>query len=242
MLTTIGICIRWLRRRYYDIFVPSHFSFAGGASLALWKHLAVQRAGARLLILGGLVMWAIFLLLDNLLCAWRNIVWSKQLGNTTVEKFEDIIRLKVRVPRRWQVRAGHHVFLSMPGLNLKSILQSHPFMIAWWEEAGEELILYSLVQPRKSGLTRDLETSRATSHFTIISGPYGSLTNYQDYGAVLMFASGIGIAAQVPHIKELFDRFTQGTARTRRIHLVWKTKKEGQSHPALSYSCFANSA
>jgi NAD(P)H-flavin reductase len=185
-------------------------------------------------------MWATFLLLDSLYCAWRNIAWSKQLGHTTVEKVEDIIRLKVRVPRRWHVRAGQHVFLSMPGLNLKSIFQSHPYMIAWWEEAGEELILYSLVQPR-NGLTRDLETSRTTSHLTLISGPYGSLTNYEDYGAVLMFASGIGIAAQVPHFKDLFYRFAQGTARTRHMHLVWKTKNEGQSHPPSSYFCFANS-
>ncbi|RSL52058.1 hypothetical protein CEP51_015115 [Fusarium floridanum] len=39
-----------------------------------------------------------------------------------------------------------------------------------------------------------------------------------------MFASGFGIAAQLPYLKKLMYGYNSRKARTRRVHLVWKLK------------------
>jgi hypothetical protein len=42
-----------------------------------------------------------------------------------------------------------------------------------------------------------------------------------------MVATGMGIIAQLPYIKELLDGQRQGQVRTRRISLVWRLEQEG---------------
>ena len=61
-----------------------------------------------------------------------------------------------------------------------------------------------------------------------VDGPYGKNGNVRDFGSVLMFASGIGIAAQVPYIKELLKDFREGRVRTKSIVLVWQLNKESE--------------
>ncbi|KAM3414189.1 hypothetical protein BST61_g10848 [Cercospora zeina] len=56
-----------------------------------------------------------------------------------------------------------------------------------------------------------------------LDGPYGLSLRLEDFGTVLLFASGDGIFAQLPLLKGLTDSYRQRTARTRRIKLVWLT-------------------
>jgi len=49
-----------------------------------------------------------------------------------------------------------------------------------------------------------------------------------EYGNVLMFASGIGIAAQVPYIKEVLRAFRESKARIKSILLIWQLDKESK--------------
>ena len=63
---------------------------------------------------------------------------------------------------------------------------------------------------------------------TWIDGPYGIPRNLGDFGDVLIFANGIGIAAQVPYIKELLRDVHESRVRTRRITLVWQLEKESK--------------
>ncbi|KAL8903803.1 MAG: hypothetical protein Q9207_003695 [Kuettlingeria erythrocarpa] len=48
-----------------------------------------------------------------------------------------------------------------------------------------------------------------------------------EYGTVFMFASGLGIAAQLPYIKQLLWDGAQCRTRTKRIHLVWQLRDPG---------------
>lgn len=41
------------------------------------------------------------------------------------------------------------------------------------------------------------------------------------YGTTMLFAGGIGITHQVPHVRDLVAGFANGTIATRRILLVW---------------------
>lgn len=45
-----------------------------------------------------------------------------------------------------------------------------------------------------------------------------------DFGAILMFATDNGIAAQLPYLRKLIDDYNQCRIRTRRIHLIWQLR------------------
>jgi hypothetical protein len=46
---------------------------------------------------------------------------------------------------------------------------------------------------------------------------------------VLMVASGYGITAQLPYLKQLLHEYNSRKAKSRRIHLVWTLKTLGTS-------------
>jgi len=60
------------------------------------------------------------------------------------------------------------------------------------------------------------------------SGPHGSNLPIGDYGKVLMVATGFGIAAQLPFLKELIQGFNLSEVRTRNIHMVWQLQDLGE--------------
>ncbi len=99
-------------------------------------------------------------------------------------------------------------------------------MIVWWERTGDGLTISLLVKPRR-GFTRKLGgiTNRRLAAF--IDGPYGPEHNFGEYGTVLMFATGIGIAGHMSYIKDLVRGYNSCEVRTRRIVLVWQLDDEG---------------
>ncbi|KAL2048945.1 hypothetical protein ABVK25_010798 [Lepraria finkii] len=101
-------------------------------------------------------------------------------------------------------------------------------MISWWDNdhEGRGVNIYLLVKPG-TGFTQKL--LRHAGSFALkawVDGPYGQIEDIGNYGSVVMFASGIGIAAQVPYIKELLKGFHEYRVRTKSILLVWQLDKE----------------
>ena len=68
-------------------------------------------------------------------------------------------------------------------------------------------------------------------YIAFFSVPHCSGALIGDYGKVLMIATGFGIAAQLPFLKELIQGFNRSEARTRNIHLVWQLNNLGE-HPS----------
>ncbi|KAI9784310.1 MAG: hypothetical protein M1839_002371 [Geoglossum umbratile] len=60
----------------------------------------------------------------------------------------------------------------------------------------------------------------------IIEGPYGNELNLELYGTVLLFATGIGIAGQLPYVKQLLEGYHNCEVKTRRIALFWEMDSE----------------
>lgn len=97
-----------------------------------------------------------------------------------------------------------------------------------------------LIKPQ-AGFTHKLRRHiGATNLMTLIDGPYGRSESYSKYGNVVMFATGIGIAAQLPHIKELLRQCKNCQACTKTIHVVWQLDKESTSASLISYDCKLN--
>ncbi|KAA8645054.1 NADPH oxidase family protein [Aspergillus tanneri] len=94
---------------------------------------------------------------------------------------------------------------------------SHPFSIAWWEvnEQGKATSISLLVQKR-DGFTQSLMDHQAKEFLTWFDGPYGEPVDLSSYNNILLVASGMGIAAQVPYIRELLNH------RPKYIFVAWE--------------------
>lgn len=103
-------------------------------------------------------------------------------------------------------------------------------MITWWDQDvnGKGTNIYLLVQPAFGFTQKLMQHAGACALKTWVDGPYGQTMEIGDYGSVVMFASGIGIAAQVPYIKELLRGFKEYRVRTKSILLVWQLDKESK--------------
>jgi NAD(P)H-flavin reductase len=54
------------------------------------------------------------------------------------------------------------------------------------------------------------------------SGPHGLPASTDDYGKVLTIATGFGITAQLPLLRELIPGFNTSVVRMRYVTLVWQ--------------------
>ncbi|KAL6714261.1 hypothetical protein ACLMJK_007684 [Lecanora helva] len=217
-----------IRRSMFEIFQTTHLALAVLITYALWRHLTVRPSFSRfyVCIASGIFVLTTALRYSRLIL--RNVIWGQPYTTAKVTQVRDSVRIQVIVPRPWKVRAGEYLYIWMPGVSIWSIFQSHPFMVTWWDNDvdGKSTNIYLLIKPA-SGFTQKLVQYTGNCVFrSWIDGPYGQPSNVGDYGNILMFASGIGITAQIPHLKELLRGYRNYRVRTRNILLVWQLDKE----------------
>lgn len=163
--------------------------------------------------------------------AYRNISWTRsgiQLVRTAwTKQYGDSLVVELRLSRPWSIVAGQHVYLTLLTLQHGSILQRHPFVICWWRTLPSETKARSVfvVMRQQRGWTRSVTSgeSSTTNRLAWLQGPFGSSYELQDYGTVIMFASGDGIFAQLPLIRSLVDLSKISATKVRRMKLVWQT-------------------
>ena len=107
-------------------------------------------------------------------------------------------------------------------------------IVSWAVDASSTpkfTTVHLLVDPRDRFTHRLLRygkrSSEGTRHLVLYSGPHGTPTSTKEYDTVLLIATGFGIAAVLPHLKELLDRDERCEVVTRRVHVVWQLKGEG---------------
>ena len=222
-----------------------HQALAGLIMYSVWRHTLSGGLSVRVyryVLTGSLVVTSF---IQGCLILFRNLSLHQAGGQASITRVKDSMFIDIPLTRPWKVRAGQYVNLWMPFFSLRSFLQSHPFMIVYWTE-GTAPSLYFLIQPQ-DGLTRKMyhrahevgsfnlahdehsrELPEGCFHLAWISGPHGSGAPVGEYGSVLMIATGIGIAAQLPYLKELIWGFNHCETRTRRIHLVWQLDYVGE--------------
>jgi predicted ferric reductase len=227
------IFLLMVKRRMYEFFLRAHQGCAIFALYAIWKHVTSSQSKRWVLLLA--ILSAVTGALQFIRIIYRNIPRVKFL---TENYGADALRLTLSLPRPWRIRAGQRVYVSIPRAGLLYMFHPHPFTIAWWEGDGNGgMSSITLIVRARSGFTKKLldRIESGCEGWAWIDGPYGpsrdSIFGYSpevgDYGHILMVATGIGIVAQLPYIKELVDGQRQGQVRTRRISLVWRLEQEG---------------
>lgn len=204
------------RARWYELFLFSHIALqiTGLAFLYFHHHFAQQYVLATV---------AIFLI-DRLV--YRLGIKSTTISATTkILEDEDTIKLSAVIPLQplalvsrifghslktgWQ--ATDHVFLSVPSLSTKHIMQAHPFTIASpptgsnAQEGTMELLIRA-----QDGFSRDLlNAARLHNRLAIrLDGPYGS-SHARDMlsssDLAILVAGGSGIAVCWPLVHHLIQ-------------------------------------
>ena len=72
------------------------------------------------------------------------------------------------------------------------------------------------------------------SRLALFSGPHRISTPVYAYESIIMIATGFGIAAQLPYVKQLIHGYNNCKARTRRVHLVWQLQSIGNIDSILA--------
>lgn len=225
------------RHAFYEFFKILHIILAIVALIGLGFHLKLERAPEIKLLFGVIAIWVAERGLRVIKLLYRNGVGSKAL----VESLPGgAVRVTFDMPRPWTFKPGHHAYLYMPSVGL---WQSHPFSVAWSSEEehfeDEKLPMdrqdvlamkkttMSYVIRARTGFTKKLVAKAEAApdgKFTIrafAEGPYGGMHMMHSYGTVMLFAGGVGITHQVPHVRDLVSGYSNGTVAARKIILVW---------------------
>ena len=174
-------------------------------------------------------------LLELLWIIYRNFTFHRGFSRANIDIVCDAIRIKIRVPRLWNIRAGHHINIRLPGVGCRTLLESNPFRVVFWvvdtSPKPKLTTVHLLVEPRDGFIPRLLRyakrSSERTRHLVLYSGLHWTSTSMKEYGTALLIVTGFGIAAILPHLKELLDRYGRCEVVTRRVHVVRQLEGEG---------------
>ena len=247
MTGTIGVCAflvillqspSIVRHAFYETFLHAHIILAIVSIAVIWMHLD-GLPHQKQLLLPAMVCWIVERFIRIYLLVRNNL--GSGVTKAEVEALPgDAVRITLRVAKPWKFKPGQHVYMYMPSVGLWT---SHPFTLAWSQEVGDAMgekalpmakqdILstktssYSLIVRRRTGFTERMwqkaERSPGGKFMTIafVEGPYGN-QSFQSYGTVMLFAAGVGITHQVPHVRDLVAAYSNGTCATREVVLVW---------------------
>lgn len=185
-----------------------------------------MKAFSRLYVGIALCLLAVTTLIRTLQAVFRNVAHGKAWAKVKIAHKNDAAQVFIFVPQPWKVRAGQYIQLWIPGVSFWSFAQTHPFMITWWhDDVDGNAASICLLLKAQSGLTQDIyqRADPDDSLMAWVDGPYGAVHELGDYG------TDIGIAAQIPYIKELLKGYRACTVRTRNISLIWQFSKESKS-------------
>ncbi|KAF7897499.1 hypothetical protein EAF00_005727 [Botryotinia globosa] len=228
-----------IRHAAYEIFKYLHIALVIVFIIGIYYHLKLAKLPQLRLLWGAIILWVTERVYRVLTVAYRN--FGKGGSRTLVEALPgNAVRVTVDMARPWKFKPGQHAYLYMPSIGL---FQSHPFSVAWSEEAedlsDEKLAMnrqdilamqktsMSFVIRARTGFTEKLfkkaEASPDGKLYTNCwaEGPYGGMHMMHSYGTVMLFAGGVGITHQVPHVRDLVAGYANGTVAARKIVLVW---------------------
>ncbi len=256
MASLLLLSPRLFRLPSYEVFLRCHQALAVVVAYALWRHVPSQSKLPRIYLLTSSCTFAATFVLECLIILYRNVTVGRGCSRALIARHNHAVRMTIFPARPWKVKAGQYVNVWIPSIDPFASLQSHSFTIASWrdgqaaslevprsgftrrlldcaddyqEDDKSRVELHDEYERRAFGFARNCPSQPEPSDFRIafVSGPHGSTAPAGEYGKVVMIASGFGIAAQLPLLKELIQGFNRADVRTRDIHLVWQLRNLG---------------
>ena len=228
------LSLRFIRKLSYEFFLRSHQALAFLIGYVLWRHLSSKSFVNQVCLYVSAGIFGITSVIQLFAIFYRNSVFRGRFPRAVVTKAGGGFRISLTVPGRLKINPGQYINLWIPSVSFWSFLQSHPFIVASCEE-GEQTNLDLLVEPQK-GFTSKLQrlaryeggSDRSDFRLALFTGPHGASAPLGEFERVLMVASGFGIVAQLPYLRQLIRGYNAFTTRTRRVRLVWQLEKIGK--------------
>ncbi|KAK4252392.1 ferric reductase like transmembrane component-domain-containing protein [Corynascus novoguineensis] len=239
----VALCIQAssiFRHAYYETFKVAHIALAILSIIGLWYHLDLKKLPQLKYLYAVVVLWVFDRLARLVRVGYRNI--GAGGTKTLVEALPGgACRVTVTMARPWDFKPGQHAYLYMPTI---SFWQSHPFTVAWSDEAdhhnaeeklpmrrqdilGHKKTTFSFIIRGRTGFTGSLYNRVAARPDgkmvtrCLVEGPYRGSSRLHSYGTVMLFAGGVGITQAVPHVRDLVAGYSNGTVATRKVIMVW---------------------
>ncbi|KXH48215.1 FAD-binding domain-containing protein [Colletotrichum salicis] len=222
----------FFRRRIYELCLRTHQALSCLAAVGLAFHLRLMTGRSWLWLYVYLAVVALISFSQVSLMAFRNKRMGRTFGRAYINHDAGAVRVSIQLSRPLAFEAGQYLLLWMPRVRL---LESHPFVVTSWAEAEQDIVDL-FIEPRR-GFTSSLvrySHEHAVPRLAFLSGPHGVSVPVWDYEAVLMVATGHGIAAQAPYLKKLVYGYNHCRGRTRQIHLIWQVANLDIVHAAES--------
>ncbi|KAL6152702.1 hypothetical protein ACJQWK_11398 [Exserohilum turcicum] len=217
-----------VRRRAYEIFRIVHLGCSTSICILLWLHASKINTTGRVQIIIGTCMWGATWIHRSALLVYRNFSVSQPHTSIIVENIHNSLQVKVKLPRPWTIKPGQYVYLTTLRPGFFSIFQRHPFMVIRSESENYNFQLY--IQPQMGFTNRLLaQTLGGTTELSaLVEGPYGNGFDLRDFGTVVLFASGIGIAGHLAYVQSLIYDYRKLKTKTRDLLLVWQVDNKYQ--------------
>lgn len=232
--------LSFVRHAFYETFKYLHILLVTMTLVGIWYHLKLANLPQTKFMVVCMAIWAVERSIRVLTVIYRNV--GRGGTKALLEALPgNAVRVTLEVARPWTFTPGQHAYLYMPSIGL---FTSHPFSVAWSQEeedplAGDGLVgdrqdvlamrktSMSFVIRARTGFTNTLlqkaESAPEGKMYTkcFVEGPYGGAHLMRSYGTVMLFAGGIGITHQVPHVRDLVSGYANGTVAARKVLLVW---------------------
>ena len=219
-----------MRQYGYEVFLYSHRAITIALIVALWEHIRSRQSLSRTLLISTFGVFLASTIFQNARQTYKNIAWGRHgvrlVSTSQVRQCNESLIVQIRLPRPWKIQPGEYIYLSLLTWKCASLFQRHPFMITWWENADDKdkaHLLYIMIDPQQ-GWTRSVMARQSifTNRIAWLDGPFGTPYRLEEYGTVILFASGNGIFAQLPLLKGLAEGFKTSSVKTRRVKLIWQ--------------------
>ena len=155
-------------------------------------------------------------------------MFQGRLPRAVIAKAAGGFKLGLTVHSKMKVDPRQYINLWIPSVSFWSFLQSHLFIVAACGE-GEQMTLNLLVDTQKGSTSKSQQLIRYESgsdysefRVALFTDPHRASAPLRKIERVLMVASGFGIITQLPYLRQLIRGYSDFTARTRRIRLVWQ--------------------
>ncbi|OJT07995.1 Ferric reductase transmembrane component 4 [Trametes pubescens] len=225
-ITTI-FGIKQIRHAYYELFYSSHVVLI--LTLIITIHVHCIPMESEQYVWPCYIIWGA----DRLLRGSRYVLFNLILRPKNRKALiEDIgsdglrVTLKRRIPGGW--KAGQHVFLAFPGLDI----QSHPFTIGKVyekEEGGDEAEMQFIIRAQggqtRMLMERAMPTGRCELN-ALFDGPYGHPEDIRAFTTCIFIAGGTGVTYTVARMHQLFKDIHASDARATRVVFVWAIRTE----------------
>ncbi|KXG51306.1 uncharacterized protein PGRI_093180 [Penicillium griseofulvum] len=200
----LAIITHLLRRFAIETLSKVHGIAAVLVGVTVLCHLIQSKNFPQLGVLVSSVAILLLFVLRWVLLLIRNVKYGKVASRAVIIRIKHAGAVRVVIPinRPFRVQPGMIVYIWMPGVSLRSAIQTYSFPISWWDnDINGNATSITLLARKEMGLAQSLMDHPRSEFLTWLDGPYGRPEGIAGYNRVLFIGTGIGIASLLSYIR-----------------------------------------